>query len=65
MKNSLNHYRERSPKYPACPPPPFEPGEMDKNENKFPTRIHNGKSDIFFIYSEVIGTFCTINQHYH
>lgn len=64
MKNSLNHYRERSPKYPACPPP-FEPGEMDKNENKFPTRIHNGKSDIFFIYSEVIGTFCTINQHYH
>lgn len=48
-----------------APPPPFQPGEMDKNENKFPTRIHNGKSDIFFIYSEVIGTFCTINQHYH
>lgn len=65
MKNSLNHYRERSPKYPACPPPPFEPGEMDKNENKFPTRIHNGKSDIFFIYSEVIGPNCTIYQHYH
>lgn len=35
MKNSLNHYRERSPKYPACPPPPLNQEKWTRMKTNF------------------------------